>query len=219
MTGEPYPDRPKLLGDPAARDARRAQLRDLHVAPLTEFVEALRAEIGPEAAIPDFDPWDGGVNAQVLYLLEAPGAKAVMSGFISRNNPDETAKNFFQLNEDARIPRQLTVSWNVVPWYIGSGTRIRGATRFDTGKGTGPLERLLALLPALRVVVLIGRKPEHACDLIARLRPEVRLFRSPHPSPLFVNNSPGNRDRILVVLRDVAQFLGIAPERPNPSIA
>ena len=40
--------------------------------------------------IPHFDPLDGGSNAQVLFLMEAPGPKASASGFVSRNNPDET---------------------------------------------------------------------------------------------------------------------------------
>jgi hypothetical protein len=62
------------------------------------------------SGIPYFDPWDGGTAAEALYLLEAPGAKAVLSGFISRNNPDETVKNFFQLNQQAGIPRKRTVN-------------------------------------------------------------------------------------------------------------
>ncbi len=73
--------------------------------------------------VPHFDPLDGGINARVLFLLEAPGAKAVASGFVSRNNPDETARNFFDLNMAAGIARRDTVCWNVVPWYIGTGTK------------------------------------------------------------------------------------------------
>jgi hypothetical protein len=80
-------DSPKLLSNPGARAARRAQLQDAHIAPLAAFVEELRAAVGPQASIPDFDPWNGGAHAQVLSLLEAPGSKAVDSGFVSRNNP------------------------------------------------------------------------------------------------------------------------------------
>jgi hypothetical protein len=85
--------RPKLLGDPTARLTRAAQLGEPVVAPLTAFVIALRAEAGPSKPVADFDPWDGGIYAEVLYLLEAPGPNAVLYGFISRNNPDESAKN------------------------------------------------------------------------------------------------------------------------------
>jgi uracil-DNA glycosylase len=189
------------------RADRRRELYEPHIAPLTRFVESLRVRVGPEAAIPYFDPWDGGVRAEVLYLLEAPGAKAVASGFISRNNPDETARNFFEMNAEAGIPRDRTVTWNIVPWYIGSATRIRAANRTDISLGIECLTELLPLLPELRAVVLLGHKAEAAAEPIARLRPDLRLFRSPHPSPLYVNNKPGNRDRILMVLRDVAAFL------------
>ena len=83
-------DRPKLLGEPTARAARRAQLDEPHIAPLTQFVERLRSRVpGQATSVPYFDPWDGGISAEVLYLLEAPGAKVVTSEFVSRNNPDE----------------------------------------------------------------------------------------------------------------------------------
>ena len=201
-------DTPKSLGDSIVRAARRAQLNDAHVALLTQYVEMLRARVGSAAAIPDFDPWDGGVNADVLFLLEAPGAKAVQSGFVSRNNPDETAKNFFLLNQEVGIARERTVLWNIVPWYIGTGIRIRPANRADIAQGIGPLAELLPLFPALRAIVLVGQKPGAARRAIVELRPQVRIFDTPHPSPLFVNNKPGNRGRLLGALNDVASFLG-----------
>ena len=209
MVAEQLADRPKLLADPLARAQRRAQLREPHVGPLAAYVEQLRLEIGSQGAVPDFDPWDGGVTAELLYLLEAPGAKAVMSGFVSRNNPDETAKNFFEFNVAAGIDRRCTVVWNIVPWYIGSGRRIRAAGRTDIEAGLLSLAHVLAMLRQLRAVVLLGRKAERAGKLISRLRPDLRLFRTPHPSPLFVNNAPGNRDRIIDVLRDVERFLSL----------
>lgn len=202
-------DHAKLLADPAARAARRELLREPHVAPLTAFVEALRAQAGQAVSIPDFDPLDGGTAAEVLYLLEAPGSKAVLSGFVSRNNPDETAKNFFELNQIAGIPRERSVVWNIVPWYIGTATRIRAAKRSDVDAGLRSLAPLVSLLPRLRAVVLVGKKADTAALALTRLRPDVRIFRSPHPSPMFVNNAPGNRDRILSILREVARYLSI----------
>ncbi|HET6962909.1 MAG TPA: hypothetical protein VFJ27_10445, partial [Terriglobia bacterium] len=84
-------DVPKSLGDPNHRAARIARLQEPHVRPLTSFVDTIRDETGYGTAIPYFDPADGGVRALCLFLLEAPGPKAVRRGFISRNNPDETA--------------------------------------------------------------------------------------------------------------------------------
>ena len=107
-------DAPKTLGSSEERAARESLLDSAHVRPLTELVESIRAQTGYGSDVLNFDPADGGVNARCLFLLEAPGAKAVASGFVSRNNPDETAKNFFELNREAGIPRQQTLTWNVV---------------------------------------------------------------------------------------------------------
>lgn len=200
-------DLPKMLRCPEAKSSRMLQLGEAHIHPLTHFVDELRESAGSGAGIPYFDPWDGGVDAEALFLLEAPGAKAVASGFISRNNPDETAKNMFELGVEAGIDRKRTVLWNVVPWYIGSGKKIRAATPQDLEAGLQPLPRLLALLPRLRTVVFLGRKAERAAADIASLRPDLKLFICAHPSPLYVNNAIGNREKILTILRQVSAHL------------
>jgi len=107
-------DAPKSLADSSARKARLAALSQPHVAPLAAYVQRLRQAAGHTGRVPDFDPLDGGILAECLFLLEAPGGRAVGSGFVSRNNPDETAKNFFLLNQEAGLSRACTVTWNVV---------------------------------------------------------------------------------------------------------
>jgi len=206
MSTQPFTDTPKLLADPAACAARSGQLHEPHIAPLTALVETLCAQVGPHVSIPNFDPWDGGIDAEILYLLEAPGPKAVLTGFVSRNNPDETAKNFFEVNAEAKIPRKRTVTWNIMPWYIGDSKRIRSANRDDLQTGICELPRLLSLLPRLCAVVLVGRKAEQARSAVRHLLPRVAIFECPHPSPQFVNTDPENRQRILNVLYDVANF-------------
>ena len=200
-------DRPKLLKDPHARTERFSGLQAPHIAPLSDFVARLRQEVGMDAAIPDFDPWDGGVKAEILFLLEAPGAKAVKSGFISRNNNDETAKNFHEISSEAGIPRTRTITWNIVPWYIGSGTKIRPPAGGDIASGSSSLARFLDLLPHLRVVVLVGLNAQRAEKMVRSLRPEIHVLKSFHPSPLFVNHAPGNRNLILRVFREAAGHL------------
>jgi hypothetical protein len=137
---------------------------------------------------------------------EAPGPKAVLSGFVSRNNPDETAKNFFELNAEAKIPRKRTVTWNIAPWYVGEGKRIRSANRADLQTGIRELSRLFSLLPRLCAVVLVGRKAGQARSAVGHLIPKVAIFECPHPSPKCVNTNPTNRQRILNVLHEVANF-------------
>jgi hypothetical protein len=200
----------KSLKSATEREARQGLVNEPHVAPLTDFVRQLRHETEFGEQIPFFDPLDGGIAAEILYLLEAPGARAVSSGFISRNNADESAKNFFELNRAAGIPRKATVIWNIVPWYIGSGKKIRAAQTTDLAVGLLYLERLLPILPVLRTVVIMGQKPIFAEKDIRGARPDIVILRSPHPSPLYVNNRPGNRENILTVLRSAVGTLSAA---------
>ena len=200
-------DEPKLLRDKSAQNTRLSQVNEANVVELTDFVHRLRATMGPEAAIPYFDPWDGGVNAEALFLLEAPGPKARNSGFVSMNNQDETAKNLFELINSAAIDRRRIAIWNIVPWYIGSGTKIRPANSSDIARGLQSLEELLQLFKNLRVIVLVGAKAQKAADHIKYLAPEMALFSSSHPSPMFVNRRPENRDSILNSWRAVRTFL------------
>jgi hypothetical protein len=115
MQIEYFEDKPKLLASLAARAARKKQLNEPHIAPLTAFVQKLRYGMGAGYEIPYFDPWDGGIAAEVLFLFEAPGPQAKGSGFISRNNPDPSANNFFEFNRQIGICRKRTISWNIVP--------------------------------------------------------------------------------------------------------
>lgn len=200
-------DEPKSLRSSEARAQRLAALDDRHVAPLSDYVRSLRVRMGAEYGIPYFDPLDGGTRADCLFLLEAPGPKAVASQFISRDNPDETAKNVFLLSQEAGIDRRRTVLWNVVPWYIGTGKKIRPANSRDLGAAAPALAELAALLPALHSIVLLGNKASTAKSSIAELLPKARVFCLPHPSPMFVNRRPGNRAFLLERLRDVANGL------------
>jgi uracil-DNA glycosylase len=203
---------PKRLGDPRERERRRALLTVPHITALTDFVRRLRAARGLRDEVPFFDPLDGGVTASCLFVLEAPGPNAVASGFVSRDNPDETAKNLLSLCAEAGIPRSRTAIWNIVPWYIGSGTKIRAAQRADIAEGLPHLLKLVRMLNNLRAIVLLGQKPHVIGPELARQCPNVRLFKSPHPSPLYVNNKPGNRAIILERFREVAQSMGAGVE-------
>jgi hypothetical protein len=69
-------DRPRLFRDPAEVKRREAEIFSTNVAPLNTWVRELRDRLGPNAIVPWFDPQDGGCEAQILWLLEAPGPKA-----------------------------------------------------------------------------------------------------------------------------------------------
>jgi len=202
-----HEDKPKTLGNPQFLSQRLEKIWMPNIAPLTEFVLDLRESIGAKATIPFFDPLDAGLDANVLFLLEAPGPKAVNSGFVSRNNPDETAKNIFLLMEEAHIQRTKSILWNIVPWYIGSEKRIRPANSDDIKKGSVHLEKLLNLLPKLQAIVLLGKKAQKAEERILAMFPDLVVFNCPHPSPMYVNRNPNNRQIILEKFISVKNFL------------
>lgn len=199
-------DCPKSLRDEAAREERKQMLGREHMKPLTDFVERIREERGRKVQVPDFDPLDGGIIAECLFVLEAPGPKAVETGFISRNNPDETAKNFFEFNQEAGIPREKTITWNIVPWYIGSKGKIRGAKSGDIEPGLGYLLELIALLKKLRIIVLIGRKAQRVKDDLSKNGTHA-IIECYHPSPMFINRDKSNKGKIIDALRLVAKEL------------
>lgn len=131
----PRTDAPRTNKDLEELDRKMALLSAPHIAPLTGYVERLRAARGADR-VPHFDPTEAGIHAPILFLLEAPGAKATRerggSGFVSPDNNDGTAQNMWELLRDASYDRGTdVVTWNVVPWYIGSDTKIRPAESQD----------------------------------------------------------------------------------------
>ncbi len=160
--------------------------------------------------IPYFDPCDGGINASVLFLLEAPGPRAVRSGFISRDNPDPSARNFRALLAGAGISRERSVLWNIVSWYIGTGTKIRAALGSDIEAGASHLSPLFALLPTVQAVVLVGRKAQRARTRVGQLS-SARIFELLHPSNQVVTCWPERRKELEHGLCQVNAFLNLLP--------
>ena len=178
------------------------------IAPLSDYVRDLRARHGVDAQIPWFDPTEAGTEARILFLLEAPGPRAIGSGFISADNNDGTAENVWRLEREAGIDRRREkVSWNVVPWYIGTTTGIRAATPRDIAEARDALARLISLLPQLRVVVLFGKAAAEAWDALDLKLPTIR---APHPSATNLNTRPENRERVIRALRDARRVAGLA---------
>lgn len=174
-----------------------------HILPLTTFVNKIRQKLCPWH-VPYFDPCDGGINAQCLFVFESPGAKAVVSGFISRDNPDETAKNFFDLNKDVGLQRNKTVIWNIVPWYIGMGQKITSKNRQE---GLEYLKELISpsLLSKLKVVVLVGKEAQRIKGDIDSKRFEI--LECCHPSPKALNTDGTRRDDIRGCLEKVKTII------------
>ena len=179
------------MRNPDVRAARIAALIEPHIAPLTEFVHALRARDGNE--YPYFDPADGGTSASILFLLEKPGPMTVQkgkglrvgSGFISRDNDDPSAEASFRFHQQAGVDRMQSVVWNVIPGWNGT---IK-VSQAELRSGVHDVTRLVNLLPKLRTIVLVGRKAAKAEAMIRSIG-DYRIFSSAHPSPRVRASNP-----------------------------
>lgn len=175
--GKLHFDAPRLLRDPAQIARRRLELAEPHIKPLTQFAQSLR-ERG-YGQVPDFDPWDGGIAAQALFLFEKPGPKAFASGFISRNNDDPTAEHTFNFLRQAEISRRATCLWNTVPGWNGT----RKLTSKELKQGAAALCELIPLLHNLKVVVLVGKRAANCWSKFGNLE-RLPSIVSAHPSPI-----------------------------------
>jgi len=202
-------DYPKSLKDPSEIEARKQRLSQKHIKPLTDLVEEIKHE-QPGKDVPWFDPLDGGIRAQCLFVLESPGRMTKNksgSGFISRNNNDETAKNFFNFNEEAGIPRKNTVTWNIVPWDISLNGKKQTPQKSEIETGLNYLNRLINRLPNLRVIVLVGKKAQKVEEQLRVRFTDIEIAKCYHPSPLFVNRNEQNEQKIVNALKLVRRIL------------
>ncbi|MDT8448321.1 MAG: uracil-DNA glycosylase [bacterium] len=178
-------DTPYTLKNPNEQQRRRELLHIPKMLSLTKYVEELRRRNLGE--VPDFDPLDGGVEAAVLFLMEKPGRQANSSGFVSRNNPDPTARAIFEFSEIAEVPREVSCLWNTIPGWNGT-TKL---TNEERDKGIACLRELFDILPKLKVVVLVGKQAQRAEKYICYVKgPDFPIIKSAHPSIKVKNINP-----------------------------
>ena len=180
------PSGPRSLADPTMIEVRKQLLHQPHFAPLRDFAAALRRS--GEGEVPDFDPLDGGVDARVLFLFEKPGPMTdpnwlgarLGSGFVSRDNDDDTAEAIFRFMQIAGLARHDVIIWNTVPRW--NGTRKIAAEEMH--EAAQVLDGLIELLPRLSVVVLVGKRAQRTRPVFEKRRPSLPFYSSAHPSPI-----------------------------------
>ena len=184
---------PRTLRHAAEIEKRLGMLTLPHAAPLARWVETLRARY-PGVEFPDFDPFGGGIEAEILFILEKPGPKTSRagggSGFISVNNNDATAEYSCGFLDAAGIAQARTCHWNLIPGWDGTITYEASHWR----SGLPLLVELLALLPRLSVVVLVGNVAQNAHEVMHEGGYQVVL--SPHPSVKVRNMNRAKWDMI-----------------------
>ena len=169
---------------------------------LSSFVLQIRAERRLWSEVPGFDPKNGNEQAKYLLVLEAPGPKAVKSGYVTFDNPDLTAANLKAQLEAAGVNRGDIAVWNVVPWYLGNEdqTRIRAAEREDVALGIAYLLRLVRLLPNLRCIVLVGAAARKAHVSLSAAT-TARILSCHHTSPRVMKPASSAANENIAVLK------------------
>ncbi len=204
-------DSPRLFSSQLEIQKREKRIFSPNVVTLNTWVSELKTRLGSGAIIPWFDPDDGGVNAKILWLLEAPGPKSTRerggSGFISCNNNDQTAQNTWETRQEAGVDRRFVVHWNVIPYYIGTNTKIRAFNPSDIAAGGPLLLDLLDLLPHLKVVILGGEAAKKGWHEFAPKTSKLISLECPHPSPTNINTRPGNREKIIRAWREALSII------------
>ncbi len=224
-----YMHEPRSFRDPAQIKLRESVgASSPTVQPLRAYTRDLaqrKSGRGPDgvlmkAFVPQFDPAEAGICARVLFLLEAPGPKANPanggSGFISVDNNDQTAENFWRFREAAGISEVEAVHWNTVGWYLGA-SRVKPTAAMRAEGAVELRDNLFPLFHRLEGIVAVGKHAQDAMQRYRKLTPVSRTMweeNIPHSSPLAFNR-PHNRANFAAGLDRVRERLGPVTECPT----
>ena len=167
-------------------DTREVRLSEPHVAPLMALVREWREREHLE--VPNVDPNDGGVDARMLVLLEISGPRAVGTGFVSRDNPDPSARNIGRLLDGAGFARSEVLLWNVVPFCVSTVDRNRNASRAQIVGAVPKTRAFIDRVRDLRVIVFAGRRAQMARPLL-RVPEGVICIDTFHPGAMANNRA------------------------------
>jgi uracil-DNA glycosylase len=187
-------------------DPRIARLNDARFTNLMRLIDGMRDRgRSHKLEYPNVDPNDGGQNARALFLLETPGRKSVASGFVSRCNDDDTAKNMGRAWDKAKLLRADVLLWNVVPYYLSTKDKNRNATSAQIHAAIPDTQAFVDALPNLKAIVFCGRKAQRAIKCL-RVPATVTKFETFHTGAQAYNHQRRQKD-IHETFRKVGQLL------------
>lgn len=174
-----------------------------------DITSTIKKDLDLSDEVPGFDPENGNENAKFLFLLEAPGPKAIKSGLISFNNSDPSARNFKKQLSEAGINKSDIAIWNVVPWYLGNESRskIRNANSYDLRTALKYLRLVIDAMRSLKCIILVGgtaRKSHVALSSITN----ARIFSCHHPSARVMNTNPKAEIENIEVFKNIMKNIG-----------
>lgn len=158
-------------------DPRDARLNDDHVRPLMDIVRSIRAR---GLCVPNVDPDDGGIHARVLILLETPGPRAVGTFYISRSNPDPSARNIGKALDFAGFTRPDVLLWNVVPYCVSTIGGNQNVTAGQIRQAAPDTQAFIDAMLSFAVVIFCGRQAQRTRKLL-RFKPTAQVLETFHP--------------------------------------
>ncbi|MBA8964944.1 transcription elongation GreA/GreB family factor [Rhodococcus percolatus] len=166
--------------DKAYRDDLYRRRYDPSVRPINDYVDKLRSE--RRVFIPYVAPTYGGVDAQLLTLMQDPGPKtdpanADGSGMICLENVDLSAARQKFFLDEAGIRISEIVSWNAYPW-----PKPHPQTGRSDREAAEALRGFLMLTPNLEVVILNGAVAKRIWRVLKEINPSCVAGISSYPT-------------------------------------
>lgn len=200
----------RRMANRSYRDEQWGNRYSPHIKPVNELVDLIiRDDLN--RWVPYVAPSYGGVNAELLNVLQDPGPKTLQgtgSGFISQENDDPTAERLCDFMESANISPSRAMLWNAYPWYINQKPKAS-----DLKDGIKPLLKLLDLLPCLKVVMLNGLVAQNLWRMVEREHATLtQQFRFVVISTFHTSNramvKTTNRDHVQAAFAHAGRILG-----------
>lgn len=182
-----------------------AGLREPHVAPVNDLVEALSlAKHGVK--LPLAAPWHGGIKAPALVVLNDPGEAALVPDFLCVRNPDRASDRQRHLMTASGINPADLCPWNGYPWPRENKKDLTPEEALEGGQA---LLEMMGLMSDLRLLLLLGRKARDAADAVlpelTAAHPHLEIIRSLHPLGA---KSTAHREEQKLLWAGVARLIG-----------
>lgn len=198
MSDFEIPSSPRALSDDRLRAARLEQAKKTPaVLEINRLIWRISNWERKRDRLPYLDPTCGGVDAEVVLLLNAPQADADpgrgAGRLISLDNDDEVAATLFEMFRDLGIDRRRCVAWNICPFEIDQFD----PTDTDFAKGKTYFRSFMELIHRPRTVLVMGSKVRDGWEKhsFEEVSPGMNVVFGPSPSPPCIDR-PGNRERL-----------------------
>jgi uracil-DNA glycosylase len=170
---------------------------------LDDYCANLEADLklrkGFEYFIPHFES-GASTNATALFFLEAPGPQVRKTEKISLGNNDLSASNLKSQLEEAKVPLENILLWNIVPWIRREGVGFDKPTSQDIKDAREYHKKLFEILPQLHTLIFVGRKAQSEMVYYSG-HTKYRLLAAFHPSAQSMAVKPRWKDNVDVFKR------------------